>query len=242
MSENLTLKELPLPGELITVQGCSAFLIPAPHPAEGAPWVWYAPTLPSLPGSEERWMFERWQEAGIAIAGIDVGESFGSPKGRALYTALYEYLVQQGFSTQACLLARSRGGMMQYNWAVEHPDWVACVAAIYPICNMTSFPGIARMAPMYELSAEELTQQLNLHNPIERLQPLAAARVPLYHIHGDADQWVPLALNSGTLAERYRALGGKITLNVIAGGGHDMEPHWFQCQELVDFVVANCRR
>ena len=33
-------------------------------------------------------MFERFTQAGIAIAGIDVGESYGSPDGRALYSAL----------------------------------------------------------------------------------------------------------------------------------------------------------
>lgn len=242
MTDPLPPKELPLPGELFTVQGCAAFLIPAPRPAEGAPWVWYAPTLPGLPGAEERWMFERWQAAGLAVAGIDVGESLGSPRGRALFSALYAHLVQQGFSKRACLLARSRGGLMHYNWAVEHPEAVACVAAIYPICDLTSFPGIARVAPAYEMSAKELTQQLGVHNPIERVGTLALADVPLYHIHGDTDPWVPLDRNSGALAERYRTLGGRITLNVIAGGGHDMEPHWFQCQELVDFVIVHCRR
>jgi hypothetical protein len=43
--------------------------------------VWYAPTLPNLPGPEERWMFEKFRAAGIAVAGIDAGESYGSPAG-----------------------------------------------------------------------------------------------------------------------------------------------------------------
>ena len=77
------------------------------------PWVWYAPTLPGLPGSEEEWMIEKFVDAGMAIAGIDVGESYGSPQGRSLYSALYEDLVKKrGFSGKACLLARSRGGVM----------------------------------------------------------------------------------------------------------------------------------
>jgi hypothetical protein len=37
--------------------------------------VWYAPTLPSLPEARENWMFERFLAAGIAVAGVDVGES-----------------------------------------------------------------------------------------------------------------------------------------------------------------------
>ena len=55
---------------------------------EAMPWVWYAPTLPGLPGPEEKWMFQKFLDAGIAIAGIDVGESFGSPSGRAIYSSL----------------------------------------------------------------------------------------------------------------------------------------------------------
>ncbi len=65
------------------VKGRTAFIIPAKADRSTNPeqWVWYAPTLPGLPGKEEQWMFEQFRDAGIAIAGIDVGESFGSPAG-----------------------------------------------------------------------------------------------------------------------------------------------------------------
>ncbi|MCX6916954.1 MAG: hypothetical protein NT167_28610, partial [Verrucomicrobia bacterium] len=74
-------KSLPLPGVVFQVQGHTAFVIlpPAQSTNRPIPWVWYAPTLPGLPGNEEQWMFERFNRAGVAIAGIDVGESFGSP-------------------------------------------------------------------------------------------------------------------------------------------------------------------
>ena len=45
------------------------------------PWVWYAPTLADMPGEAEEWMFQRFLDAGLAIAGVDVGESSGSPDG-----------------------------------------------------------------------------------------------------------------------------------------------------------------
>ncbi|MFA7328443.1 MAG: hypothetical protein WC081_02915, partial [Candidatus Ratteibacteria bacterium] len=54
-----------------------------------------------------------------------------------------------------------------------------------------------------------------------------------------SDNVVPLENNSGELARRYRQLGGIMTLNVIKGQGHTMWPGWFQCQELVDFVIAH---
>jgi predicted esterase len=234
-------KPLPIAGEVFCVEGCTAFIIQPQPEAMGLkmPWVWYAPTLPGLPAEEESWMFRKFLDAGVAIAGIDVGESFGNPAGRALFTAFYEELVRRrGLSKTPCLLARSRGGLMLYNWAVENPSSVACVAGIYPVCNLSSYPGLENACGAYGLSAEQLTSELSDHNPIERLAPLAKARVPLYHIHGDSDTVVPLELNSGELAQRYRQLGGEITLNVVKGQGHTMWTGWFQCQELVDFVIT----
>ena len=102
-------KRLPLSGKTFEVGGHTAFLMmPGKPPPAGElrPWVWYAPTLPGLPGKEEKWMLTRFIENGVAIAGIDVGESYGSPEGRRLYTALYRTLTKDhGLSSRACLLS-----------------------------------------------------------------------------------------------------------------------------------------
>jgi alpha-beta hydrolase superfamily lysophospholipase len=228
------------------VQGHTAFLIMPDRAAVSnspIPWVWYAPTLPGLPGAEEKWMFEKFTNAGIAVAGIDVGESYGNTDGRALFSSFYEELVsKRGLSKRPCLLARSRGGLMLYNWAAEHPSSVACVAGIYPVCNLSSYPGIKAARGAYGMTEEQLNAKLTEHNPIDRIESLAKAHVPIYHIHGDSDTTVPLEQNSGELARRYRQLGGVMTLNVIKGQGHNMWPGWFQCQELVDFVIAQAHK
>jgi len=237
-------KQLPIQGEVFTVAGRMAFLIlPAKtDPDEATPWVWYAPTLQGLPGKAETWMFDQFLAKGIAIAGVDVGESYGSPRGRALYSALYRELVdKRGLSKKACLLARSRGGLMLYNWAVEHPACVACIAGIYPVCNLSSYPGLARACSAYDLTEAQLGASLSEHNPIDRLAPLAAARVPIFHIHGDTDTVVPLDRNSAVVKTRYDSLGGPMTLELVKGQGHNMWPGWFHSQALVDFVIANAR-
>jgi hypothetical protein len=41
------------------------------------------------------------------------------------------------------------------------------------------------------------------------------------------------------LAERYRQFGGEITIVVPKGQGHNYWTGFFQCQELVDFVIAH---
>jgi hypothetical protein len=243
--ENDAAKALPLAGEVFSLQGHTAFLIwPGQVAASNQMgWVWYAPTLPGLPGTEETWMFQKFTNAGIAVAGIDVGESCGNPKGRALFSAFYEELVlKRGLSKTPCLLARSRGGLMLYNWAAEHPSSVACVAGIYPVCNLSSYPGIKSACGAYGMTEEQHTATLTEHNPIDRIESLAKAHVPIYHIHGDSDTVVPLEKNSGELAQRYRRSGGVMTLNVIKGQGHNMWPGWFECQELVDFVIGQAHK
>jgi len=237
-------KRLPIKGEVFTIQEHTAFLIlpEKPKANQPIPWVWYAPTLPGLPASSEKWMFARFLKAGIAIAGVDVGESYGSPKGRAVYTALHEHLVKKrGLAKEACLLARSRGGLMLYCWAAENPNKVRCITGIYPVCNIVSYPGLKRACGAYGLSAEQLEAQLAKHNPIDRLELLAKAKVPIFHIHGDQDRVVPLDKNSAIIKERYDKLGGLMTLEVVKGQGHNMWAGWFQSQNLVDFVIKHAK-
>ena len=240
-------KTLPLPGEVFTVAGHAAFLIPAsggapasassaaPLPAK--PWVWYAPTLPQYPAQEERWMFEQFLAAGIAVAGIDVGESYGSPAGRALFSALYDELVhRRGYAAKPVLLGRSRGGLMTLGWAADNPEKVAAFAGIYPVTNLVSYPGLDKAAPAYGLTPAQLSASLGQHNPVDRVASLVIAHVPLFAIHGDSDKIVPLENNSGLLHKRIRALGSSMELIVPAGQGHSLWAGFFECRELVAFV------
>ncbi|MDZ4684293.1 MAG: prolyl oligopeptidase family serine peptidase [Planctomycetaceae bacterium] len=239
-----TAKRLPLPGEVFRVADRPAFLILAEtKSSDGAtPWVWYAPTFPNLPGTEERWMFERFTKAGIAIAGIDVGESYGSPEGRKQFSTLYRELTEQrGYSRKPVLLGRSRGGLMTLGWAVENADKVGGFAGIYPVCNIASYPGLAKASGAYQMTPDELAAKLSEHNPIDKLAALAKAKVPLFAIHGDIDKVVPLEANSGEVRTRYQALGGEMQLLIRAGQGHNMWSGFFQCQELVDFVIAHAK-
>jgi hypothetical protein len=223
------------------VNGHAAFVIMPEHfdTKRPLPWVWYAPTFPNLPEARENWMFEKFLAAGIAIAGVDVGESYGSPKGREVYSALYKELVDnRSFAEKPVLLARSRGGLMLYNWAAENSERVAGIAGIYPVCDLRSYPGLDKACGAYGLKRAELEEQLDQHNPVARLAPLAKAGVPIFHIHGDTDTVVPLKDNSGEVARRYEMLGGKMDLKVAKGQGHNLWEGFFQCQELVDFVLA----
>ena len=104
-------KNLIVPGEVFSVDGHTAFLF---TPAEvnalpaGAPrpWILYGPTLAAYPDEAEKWMHERFTEAGVAVAGIDTGESYGSPAAVAATERLHAEMVKRGYAARPALLGR----------------------------------------------------------------------------------------------------------------------------------------
>jgi dipeptidyl aminopeptidase/acylaminoacyl peptidase len=239
-------KELILPGESFLVAGRPAFILtPAgDQKRTPQPWILYAPTLAGYPDSHEKWMHEQFVAAGVAVTGIDIGEAFGGPEGRRLFTEFYRELTEKrGFAARPCLLGRSRGGLWNLSWAVENPDKVAGIAGIYPVFDLRTYPGITRAAPLYHLTPAQLEARLAEHNPIERVKLLAQRGVPAFLIHGDEDKVVPLKENSVEFVSRYREAGaGKsVTLSVAKGQGHNFWEGFFRCRELIDFAIDRAR-
>jgi predicted esterase len=228
------------------VPGGRGFVIlPAGSPGgSGIPWVWYAPTFVDqerpgpLPKELHAWYMRQWLAAGIAIGGVDAGEAWGNPAGRAAFTEFHRAAVPQfHLDPKACLLGQSRGGLFVYNWAAEHPESVRCILGIYPVCNLRIAAVQDRVCAAYDMPVERLLTEGAKHNPLDRLAPLAQAGVPIFHIHGDGDTIVPLPGHSAELARRYRALGGRIELLVIPGKGHEEVPEYFQCPAVRDFIL-----
>jgi alpha-beta hydrolase superfamily lysophospholipase len=240
-------KNLILPGEVFAVDGRTAFVFLPSDEAIVAetqkPWILYAPTLPSYPDKAEQWMHEQFTKAGVAVAGIDTGESYGSPAGVKAAEALHAEMVRRGYSKRPAVLGRSRGGLWASAWAVAHPEFTAGIGGIYPVYDWRSYPGLAKAAPAYDLSPEELASQAGELCPIERISVAAEAGVPVCIIHGDSDKVVPIGPNSTALAKRYEAAGKKdlVQLIVAEGQGHTMWEGFFRCQELVDFLIARAK-
>lgn len=233
------------------VPGGNGFVIKPDHAAPDGrkPWVWYAPTFvkakPEMgryPNQALDWLFTRLLAKGVWIAGVDVGESWGNSEGRKGYTHFYKYVRKKfGLPRRPCLLAQSRGGLMLYNWAAEHAHEVGCIAAIYPVTNLQGWPNLGgeRILKAYGMTVEEMRQHLDKNNPIDRLDPLARAHVPIFHLHGDADKVVPLEANTLELIRRYQGLGGEAQVEVIHGKGHEEVPEYFHSQRLLDFLLQH---
>lgn len=239
-------KQLILPGESFLIEDRPAFvLLPEMQKRRTPqPWVMYAPTLPAYPDQHEKWMHEQFLAAGVAVAGIDAGEAYGSPDGRKLMTALYEELTtNRDFAEKPCLLGRSRGGLWVSSWAIANPQRVAGIAGIYPVFDLRTYPGLERASSAYGLTASELEESLEKHNPIARCDVLAKAKIPVCIIHGDEDNVVPLKENSIALAEQFQKLGAanQMQLIVAHGQGHNFWEGFFHCRTLVDFTIRQAK-
>lgn len=211
--------------------------------AEGKPWIWRARFFGHQPQADLALLAK-----GFHLVYIDVAGLFGGPKAVAHWNAFYRYLTEQhGFSKKAALEGMSRGGLIVFNWAAANPDRVACIYADAPVCDFKSWPGgqgKGRGSPgdwlaclkVYGLTEEEALAYR--HNPIDNLQPLATAGVPLLHVCGDADTVVPIEENTRIVEQRYRQLGGRITVIAKKGVGH--HPHSLEDPTpIVQFVLRS---
>ncbi len=234
---------LPKTAEKFEVNGRTAFLYAAPMAAKGKPWVWYAPTLGGVSIVQRKAYFESFMHAGISIAGYDLGEVRGSPASTAQFTLFYDEMVKRGWSSKPILLGQSRGGLMMLAWAVRHPDKTQAFVGIYPVCNLANWPmkNLPVTLADYKLTEAEFRAKMNEFNPLDHLKGLIENKVPIFVVHGDADKAVPYADNTGILKERYEAGGGSITVKVIPGEGHAVSPSYFECRELIEFVVKQIR-
>ena len=231
---------LPKSAETFEIESHKAFVYAAPKPAPEKPWVWYAPTLRGVSVLQGRVAFESFLHAGISVAGFDLGEVRGSPASTAKFTRFYDTMVQRGWSRKPILLGQSRGGLMMLAWGTRNPDKVRAFVGIYPVCNLASWPLTrskdATLAD-FAMTEVDLRAKLSQFNPVDNLQGLLTNQVPMFVVHGDSDVVVPYDDNTRMLKERYEAGGGRITVKLIAGEGHKVSPSFFECRELVDFVV-----
>jgi len=215
------------------------------------PWVWYAPTLLGgltpkglYPNASTHWLFTKLLARGIWIAGADVGESYGSLAGRSVYTQFYKTVSSRyHLSKKPCFLAQSRGGLMSFGWAEEHPKDVRCIAAIYPVLNLASWPpqgstlaGEAAKAYGYDSVSEFQKQSLQL-SPLSHVGPLVKAKIPVFILHGDSDRIVPSKENSQPFVTTYKGLGGAAVLVMVPGKGHAEVDEYFQSDRLAEFLL-----
>lgn len=232
--------------ETFEAEGHKAYVQPAPTPAAGKPWIWYAPNVRGdFIILRHKMYVNAFQAAGIAIASYDLGEVRGAPGSTAKFSHFYDAMVARGYSKKPILLGQSRGGLMTLAWACRNPDKVSAWAGIYPVCNLESYPlRLSKKETLADFGMEEaqLRAKLDELNPVSLLDGLAKNKVPMFSVHGDKDGVVPLEENTQLLQQRYQAAGGTCEVKIIPGRGHEVTPAFFQCQELIDFILKHVKK
>jgi pimeloyl-ACP methyl ester carboxylesterase len=211
------------------VEGKAVTVVCPQHPLEGRYWAWKGEFLDAFPKLELALL-----RRGLYVVHLSFPDQFGSPAAVAAWNDLYARLTaEHGFARKVALIGLSRGGLYCYQWAAANPDKVACIYGDAPVCDMRSWPGGQGQGPGAAAQWQKVMEVFGFaseaealaypFNPVDRLAPLAQASIPILHVYGDADEVVPWDENTGVVAARYRALGGRIELIGKPGCRH--HPH-----------------
>ncbi len=221
-----------------------ACIVVAPKvPAPGLPWIWRARFFGHEPQTDLALLSK-----GFHLAYMDVGDMYGAPVAVGHWDEFYKFLTgKHGFAKKVVIEGMSRGGLIAYNWAKKNPEKVACIYADAPVCDIRSWPGgmysgkgspadWEKCKAVYGLTDEEAADFKG--NPLDGLEELAKAGVPLLHVCGAADDVVPMAENTDLLRKKYAELGGSIRVVSKKGVGH--HPHSLEDPALiVDFILGH---
>lgn len=199
--------------------------------AKGKPWVWRARFFDLKPAFDVAMLNE-----GYHIVYCDVTDLFGSPKAVKRWDEFYATLRNEhGFAEKAVLEGMSRGGLIVYNWAIANPDKVAVIYGDAPVMDFKSFPGPWDKRVIQSYDFKDMHEAIAYEgNPIDNLEPLAKAGIPIIHVVGDLDTIVPVADNTGPAQESYQAMGGVFEVIHKPDAEHD---HGLEDQQpLIDFI------
>lgn len=201
------------------------------NPLPGNHWVWCTEWPDSF--VERTGTVELLRE-GYYFVHLKVGTmSLGNPTALKKMDDFYHHLTKQGLNRKCILTGVSRGGLYAYRFANANPERIIAIYGDAPVCDFKSWPmgvtqglrvedGIRQLLSGYGFK-DEAEAIAYKGNPIDILEPLAKANIPLIHVIGEADDAVPPATNSDIVEERYKALGGTITVFRKPGLGH--HPH-----------------
>jgi pimeloyl-ACP methyl ester carboxylesterase len=192
-----------------TMFGIKGLTIIAPSkPAHGNPWVFRADRVLLRDATVEQALLAK----GYYIVIPPITAQSGPV--RKDWDGFYKMLTAKGFSKKPVMEGTGAYGGEAYEWAIYNPDKVSCIY----VDNVA------------------MRSLMEKKQPIDTLAPLAKAGIPALHVSGASDPW--LVTDTRVAEQRYKALGGQITVIIIPGEGHfPLVPR--DPKPIVDFIVKN---
>ena len=227
-------------------EGREAWIVKPAQPLDGKPWIWKA-YFPDWHADMDSILLSR----GFHLAYLETNNMFGSPVAIQIWNRFHAWMQSNGFAEKVALEGISRGGLYVYNWAKRNPLKVSCIYAEAPVCNTSSWPGGKGKSKGSPQDWQLLMKHMNMtdsqlvadyDDPIDDLEKLAAAKVPILHSIGLQDKIVPNEENSFLLIDKYIRMGGIATVMPMTKGEQQLEGHHFVIEnpeKIADFVFKN---
>ncbi|WP_146035193.1 alpha/beta hydrolase [Formosa algae] len=227
-----------------------AFITHPKQPLPGNPWLWRA-RFPDYHTEIDSMLLAK----GFHIAYVNTDNQFGSPKAVAVWNRFYKHVLSTyQLHPKVALHGLSRGGLFIYNWAKSNPEKVACIYGDAVVSDFKSWPGGFGESEGSTKDWETLKLEYGFksdaeakaytNNPIEQLDGLVQAGVPIFHTISLSDQVVPPEENTLLLVNRYIGLGGTATVSPCNSGVQKSKGHHYQIDDpevVVDFIVKQLK-
>ncbi len=236
--------EEPFPGKKTDFQGYDTYsfrvdnrygvkIVCPKKAAPGKPWLWRSLFWEALKKVNQADL--KLVEEGYHVV-IAYGDVAGHPSGNKTIDAAYKYVTEKhGFSKTCNMASFSRGTLSLFRWASENPEKVESIYVDNGVLYIQSWmagksvagsPYKAKGAPGswagfkkkfgFKTDAEAMASK---ESPIDMLEPLAKAGIPILSVCGSKDMAVRYDENDAVLEKRYKALGGDIKV-IVEDKGH----------------------
>jgi len=208
--------------KLPTADNTNCTIVIPKHAIKGAPWIWRARFFGHQPALDQALL-----DRGYYLGFCNIADLFGCPKAVKRWDAFYALTQKIGLSQKPILEGMSRGGLIIFNWAKANPGKVAAIYGDNPVCDIRSWP-MKKSKPVWKkcqkvwnLKDSDLAGFKG--NSFDELEAITKANIPIFLVLGQKDNVVPLKENAYILTDRYKKLGGAITIWEKPTGGH--HPH-----------------
>ena len=202
-------------------------------------WIWRAEFLGDFDKADIELVMQGWH-----LAYYKISDMYGCPKAVELMSAFHEYIVKE-FSLyhKTVLFGFSRGGLYAVNYAVKYPEKVESIYLDAPVIDMQSWPkkrsSDKNWADCLKCYGFDETEALNYSKiQLSRAEKLAANKIPILVVAGDADLTVPYDENGKRFVEKYLETYNDAHVILKKGCGH--HPHSLDdVSPIIEFVTKN---
>lgn len=221
-------------------EGHKAFVVVPKEAAPGKQWVWRT-SFPDFHAEVDVELVK----GGFHVAHVDVVSMLGCDDSLAIMDRFYELVRKQwGLAAKPALEGVSRGGLHAYRYAATRPDRVACIYADTPVMDLKSWPlkhpkakgPLADALKFYGFADEAALIAYN-GDPLDLLEPVAKAKIPLRHVISPNDLVVPAEENTLEAKRRLEKLGWRMDLLVVDPATTINEGHHFPLVGIAESVA-----